>query len=64
MREKDLETAIMCLSENYKIFKDSGSGLEPVTLSIKDRLVGMNQMNERKAGKFSVVFFNAVISSV
>ncbi|XP_058942744.2 cytosolic arginine sensor for mTORC1 subunit 1 isoform X2 [Pocillopora verrucosa] len=49
VREKDLETAIMCLSENYKIFKDSGSGLEPVTLSIKDRLVGMNQMNERKA---------------
>lgn len=64
VREKDLETAIMCLSENYKIFKDSGSGLEPVTLSIKDRLVGMNQMNERKAGKFPVVFFNAVISSV
>ncbi|RMX47236.1 hypothetical protein pdam_00012921 [Pocillopora damicornis] len=61
VREKDLETAIMCLSENYKIFKDSGSGLEPVTLSIKDRLVGMNQMNERKAESLNI--FNNLYGS-
>ena len=48
----DLDTAIKCLSQNYKIFKDSGTGLEPVTLSIGDRMAGMVKMNERKAGQF------------
>lgn len=52
VKEVDLDTAIKCLSQNYKIFKDSGTGLEPVTLSIGDRMAGMNKMNERKAGKF------------
>lgn len=44
--------AIKCLACNYKIFKDSGSGLEPVTLSIGDRMDGMGWMGmiERKAG--------------
>lgn len=42
--------AIKCLAHNYKIFKDSGSGLEPVTLSIGDRMDGMTKMIERKAG--------------
>lgn len=46
----DLDTAIKCLSQNYKIFKDSGTGLEPVTLSIGDRMAGMIKVNERKAG--------------
>ncbi|KAJ7387041.1 GATS protein-like 3 [Desmophyllum pertusum] len=48
VKEMDLDTAIKCLSQNYKIFKDSGMGLEPVTLSIADRLDGMTKMNERK----------------
>ncbi|XP_078362830.1 cytosolic arginine sensor for mTORC1 subunit 1-like isoform X1 [Oculina patagonica] len=49
VKEVDLDMAIKCLSQNYKIFKDSGTGLmEPVTLSIGDRMAGMNKMNERK----------------
>jgi len=50
VKEVDLDTAIKCLSQNYKIFKDSGTGLEPVTLSIGERMAGMIKMNERKAG--------------
>ena len=48
VKEVDLDTAIKCLSQNYKIFKDSGRGLEPVTLSIADMA---EMMNHRKAGK-------------
>ena len=48
VKEVDLDTAIKCLSQNYKIFKDSGGGLEPVTLSIADMA---EMMNHRKAGK-------------
>lgn len=50
VKEVDLDTAIKCLAQNYKIFKDSGLGLEPVTLSIADRMAGMTKMNERKPG--------------
>jgi len=50
VKEVDLDTAIKCLSQNYKIFKDSGTGLEPVTLSIGERMAGMIKINERKAG--------------
>ncbi|XP_073257089.1 cytosolic arginine sensor for mTORC1 subunit 1-like isoform X4 [Porites lutea] len=46
VKEVDLDTAIKCLSQNYKIFKDSGRGLEPVTLSIADMA---EMMNHRKA---------------
>jgi len=49
VKEVDLDTAIKCLSQNYKIFKDSGTGLEPVTLSIGERMAGMIKINERKA---------------
>lgn len=48
VKEVDLDTAIKCLAQNYKIFKDSGRGLEPVTLSIADMA---EMMNHRKAGK-------------
>ena len=54
MKEVDLDTAIKCLAQNYKIFKDSGAGLEPVTLSIADRMDGMTKMNERKTGMFAM----------
>ena len=50
VKEVDLDMAIKCLAQNYKVFKDSGSGLEPVMLSIGDRMAGMTKMNERKAG--------------
>ena len=50
VKEVDLDTAIKCLACNYKIFQDSGSGLEPVILSIGDRMDGMAKMIERKAG--------------
>ncbi|XP_029212559.1 cytosolic arginine sensor for mTORC1 subunit 1-like isoform X1 [Acropora muricata] len=49
VKEVDLDTAIKCLACNYKIFQDSGSGLEPVILSIGDRMDGMAKMIERKA---------------
>jgi len=49
VKEVDLDTAIKCLSQNYKIFKDSGTELEPVTLSIGERMAGMIKVNERKA---------------
>lgn len=55
VKEVDLDTAIKCLSKNYKIFKDSGTGLEPVTLSIGDRMAGMIKVNERKAGYFKML---------
>lgn len=50
VKEVDLDIAIKCLAQNYKIFKDSGSGLEPVTLSIAERMDGMAKMNGRKSG--------------
>lgn len=49
VKEVDLDMAIKCLAQNYKVFKDSGSGLEPIMLSIGDRMAGMTKMNERKA---------------
>ena len=52
MKEVDLDTAIRCLSQNYKVFEETGSGLEPITLSIADRMAGMVRSPEstRKAG--------------
>ena len=55
VKEVDLDTAIKCLAQNYKIFKDSGSGLEPVKLSIADRMTGMTKMNERKPGTHRII---------
>ena len=57
VKEVDLDTAIKCLARNYKIFKDSGSGLEPVILSIGDRMDGMTKMIERRAGNAMCSFW-------
>ena len=51
MKETDLTKAIRCLSQNYKIFMDRGSGLEPVTLSLADRMAGLLNLTRESDDK-------------
>ncbi|XP_031558258.1 cytosolic arginine sensor for mTORC1 subunit 1-like isoform X1 [Actinia tenebrosa] len=46
VKDFDLQTAIKCLSCNFKIFMETPSGLESIEVSIGDRMEGMLKKND------------------